>query len=236
MSTPHNNAKVGEIAKKVIMCGDPLRAKFIAENYLENYKLVNEVRNMYCYTGDYKGEKISVMAHGMGIPSMAIYSHELYNHYDVDVIIRVGTCGTYQKNIDLKDVVVAVGASTNSNYASQYNLNGNFSAIADYKLLSLCERITNENNIKTNFGSILTSDIFYDEDKNFWKKWADLGILAVEMETYVLYLNAAKAHKKAMSILTVTDNFVTGKKTSTKERQDGFANLMKVALDVILEA
>lgn len=236
MSTPHNSAKVGEIAKKVIMCGDPLRAKFIAENYLDDAKLVNEVRNVYCYTGSYKGCPVSVMAHGMGVPSMGIYSYELFNDYDVDIIIRVGTAGAYQKEINLKDIVVAVGASTNSNYASQFNLNGIYSAVADYKLLSICEKVCKERGVSANFGSILTSDIFYNEDKDMVKKWADLGVMAVEMETYALYINAAKAHKRAMSMLSISDNLITKKELSSKERQVGFKSMMEVALDTIVEA
>ena len=236
MPTPHNSAKVGEIAKKVIMCGDPLRAKFIAENYLDDAKLVNEVRNVYCYTGSYKGCPVSVMAHGMGVPSMGIYSYELFNDYDVDIIIRVGTAGAYQKEINLKDIVVAVGASTNSNYASQFNLNGIYSAVADYKLLSICEKVCKERGVSANFGSILTSDIFYNEDKDMVKKWADLGVMAVEMETYALYINAAKAHKRAMSMLSISDNLITKKELSSKERQVGFKSMMEVALDTIVEA
>lgn len=236
MSTPHNKANVKEIAKTVIMCGDPLRAKFITETYLENYKLVNEVRNIYCYTGTYKGKEISVMAHGMGNPSMGIYSYELFNHYDVDTIIRVGTCGAYQENIGLKDVIVAVGACSDSNYASQFNLNGVYSATADYSLLRICDDVCKRNNIKANFGNVLATDIFYSDDTDGWKKWADLGVLAAEMESYALYINAAKAKKKALTMLSVSDSFITKTEVSVEDRKNGFADLMKAALDVALEA
>ena len=144
MSTAHNKAKVGEIAKVVLMCGDPLRAKYIADNYLSDVKLVNEVRNMYCFTGNYKGKEISVMGSGMGVPSMGIYSYELFNTYDVDTIIRVGTCGSYKEDVHVRDIVVAVGASSNSNYASQFNLNGTYSAIADFNLLRVCDKVASK--------------------------------------------------------------------------------------------
>lgn len=235
MSTPHNKAKVGDISKVVLMCGDPLRAKFIAENYLENVKLVNEVRNMYCFTGSYKGKEISVMGHGMGIPSMGIYSYELFNEYGVDTIIRVGTCGTYSENVKLKDVVVAVGASTDSNYASQFNLNGHFSATANFELLKKCSDICNKMKVGSHFGNILTTDVFYHDNKDSWKKWAKLGILACEMETYALYVNAAAANKKALTIMSVSDSLISKEELSPDERQEGFKSMMEIALELALE-
>ena len=232
MSTPHNQAQKGQIAKKVLMCGDPLRAKFIAENFLENYELVNSVRNMYCYTGYYKGEKISVAGSGMGIPSMGIYSYELYHDYDVDVIIRVGTAGAYVESVNSGDIIVALGSCSDSNYASQFKLNGTYSAIASYDLVEKAASISKNNSYKYHVGNVFSSDIFYDEDKESWKKWAKLGVLGVEMESYALYINAARAGKKALTILSVSDNFITGEKATTEMRQNGFTNMMKLALEV----
>ena len=231
MSTPHNEAKKGEIAKTVLMCGDPLRAKFIAENFLDDYKLVNSVRNMYCYTGHYKGKKVSVAGSGMGIPSMGIYSYELYNDYDVDTIIRVGTAGAYLEGINIGDIVIALGSCSNSNYASQFNLNGTYSAIASYSLVEKSVNIAKENNYPYHVGNVFSSDIFYDEDKETWKKWARLGVLAVEMESYALYINAARAGKKAMTLLSISDNFITKEAISTEMRQNGFTKMMKLALE-----
>lgn len=236
MATAHNEAKVGEIAKVVLMCGDPLRAKYIADNYLKRAKLVNTVRNMYCYTGTYKNKKISVMGSGMGVPSIGIYSHELYSTYDVDTIIRVGTCGAYREDVHVRDIVVAVGASSNSNYASQFNLNGNFSAIADFNLLRICDKVCQNFDAKCHFGNVLTTDIFYDEDPNFWKKWARLGVLAAEMETYALYINASKFNKKALTIMSVSDSLVSKEETTSKERESGFKTMMEIALETALEA
>jgi len=236
MATPHNRAQIGEIAKVVLMCGDPLRAKYIADNYLTDVKLVNDVRNMYCFTGTYKGKKISVMGSGMGIPSMAIYSNELYEHYDVDTIIRVGTCGAYKKEAKVRDVVVAVGASSDSNYANQFGLNGTFSAIANFDLLRRCDNVCKEMNVKAHFGNVFSSDVFYNANKEAWQKWAELGILAVEMETYALYINAAKFNKKALTIMSVSDSFVSEEVTDASERETGFKSMMEIALETALEA
>ena len=236
MATAHNEAKVGEIAKIVLMCGDPLRAKYIAENYLENSKLVNEVRNMYCYTGLYKGKEISVMGSGMGVPSMGIYSYELYNQYDVDLIIRVGTCVSYREDVKVRDIVVAEGASSNSNYASQFNLNGTYSAIASFDVLNTCYNVCEKSDVKAHFGNVLTTDIFYDEDPLYWKKWAKLGVLAAEMETYALYINAARSNKKALTIMSVSDSLVSKEVTTSSERETGFKKMMEIALETALEA
>ena len=232
MSTPHNSAKKGEIAKKVLMCGDPLRAKFIAENFLENYKLVNSVRNMYCFTGYYNGVEVSVAGSGMGIPSMGIYSHELYNEYDVDLIIRVGTAGAYVEGVNVGEIVVALGACSDSNYASQFKLNGTYSAVASFDLVDKAVDVAKENNYVCHVGNVFSSDIFYNADGDAWKKWADLGVLAVEMESYGLYLEAARAHKKAMTVLSISDSFVTKEATSPETRQTGFTKMMKLALEV----
>jgi len=232
MSTPHNEAKKGEIAKVVLMCGDPLRAKFIAENFLDEYKLVNSVRNMYCYTGSYKGKQVSVAGSGMGIPSMGIYSYELYHDYDVDTIIRVGTAGAYIEGVNVGDIVIALGACSNSNYASQFDLNGTYSAIATYDLVEKGVKVAKENNYPYHVGNVFSSDIFYDENKDTWKKWAKLGVMAVEMESYALYINAARAGKKAMTVLSISDSFITNESTSPETRQNGFTNMMKLALEV----
>ena len=232
MSTPHNSAKKGEIAKVVLMCGDPLRAKFIAENFLENYKLVNSVRNMYCYTGFYNGKEVSVAGSGMGIPSMGIYSYELYHEYDVETIIRVGTAGAYVEGVNVGDIVLALGACSDSNYFSQFNLNGSFSAIASYDLVEKGVSVCKENNFSYHVGNVFSSDIFYNENKDAWKKWAELGVMAVEMESYGLYINAARAGKKALTVLSISDSFVTKKVTSAETRQTGFTKMMKLALEI----
>lgn len=235
MATPHNEAKKGEIAKVVLMCGDPLRAKFIVENFFDDYKLVNSVRNMYCYTGHYKGKEISVAGSGMGIPSMGIYSYELYTEYDVEAIIRVGTAGAYQKETRVGDIVLALGACSNSNYASQFNLRGTYSAIATYDLIEKGVEVAKANGYDYHVGNVFSSDIFYDNDKEYWKKWAELGVLAVEMESYGLYINAAKLGKKAMTVLSISDSFVTKESTSAETRQTGFTKMMKLALEVASE-
>ena len=232
MPTPHNQAKKGEIAKSVLMCGDPLRAKFIAENFLDDYKLVNSVRNMYCYTGHYKGKEVSVAGSGMGIPSMGIYSYELYNEYDVETIIRVGTAGAYIEGVNVGDIVLALGACSNSNYASQFDLKGTYSAIATYDLVEKGVNVAKENDYKYHVGNVYSSDIFYDEDKETWKRWAKLGVMAVEMESYALYINAARAGKKALTVLSISDSFVTKEATSAETRQTGFTKMMKLALEV----
>lgn len=232
MSTPHNSAKKGEIAKKVLMCGDPLRAKFIAENFLDDYQLVNSVRNMYCYTGHYKGKEVSIAGSGMGIPSMGIYCHELYNEYDVETIIRVGTAGAYVEGVNVGDIVVALGACSDSNYASQFKLNGTYSAIASFDLVNKAVNFAKENDYACHVGNVFSSDIFYNADSEGWKKWASLGVLAVEMESYGLYLEAARAHKKAMTVLSISDSFITKEETSPETRQTGFTKMMKLALEV----
>ena len=234
MATAHNKAKQGEIAKVVLMCGDPLRAKYIAENYLSDVKLVNEVRNMYCYTGNYKGKEISVMGSGMGVPSIGIYSYELFNFYDVDTIIRVGTCGAYQEDVHVRDIVIGVAASTNSNYGDQFNLRGIYSANADFSLLRAADKACEKLGLKAHFGNILTTDTFYDEDKEYYKRWAKLGVLACEMESYALYINASRAKKKALTIMSVSDSLVTKVETTPEERQNGFTNMMEVALEVAI--
>jgi purine-nucleoside phosphorylase len=232
MSTVHNEAKKGEIAKVVLMCGDPLRAKVIADEYLKDVKLVNKVRNMFCFTGTYKGKKVSVMGSGMGMPSMGIYSYELFKFYDVDKIIRVGTCGAYSKDAKVGEVILAEGACTDSNYAHQFDLPGTFSAIADFSMLDKANKLAHEMKIKVNIGNVLTSDIFYQDDASSWKKWQRMGVLAVEMETYALYINAARQKKSALTILTISDNLATGEASSSEDRQNNFKKMMELALNV----
>ena len=230
--TPHNGAKLGEIAKTVLMPGDPLRAKFIAENFLEDVVQFNTVRNMFGYTGTYEGKRISVMGAGMGMPSMGIYSYELFNFYDVDNIIRIGTAGSLNENVHLRDVVIGLGASTDSNYASQYCLPGTFAPIASYDLVSSAVEVAKENNINAVVGNILSSDVFYSADKTALDKWRSMGILAVEMEAAALYMNAAKSGKNALCLLTISDRPLTGEALSAEDRQLSFTDMMEIALKI----
>lgn len=230
--TPHNGAKLGDIAKTVLMPGDPLRAKFIVENFLEDVVQFNSVRNMLGYTGTYKGKRISVMGGGMGMPSIGIYSYELFNFYDVDNIIRIGTAGSLSEDLNLRDIVIGLGASTNSNYAAQYNLPGTFAPIASFDLVSTAVEIAKEKNINTVVGNILSSDTFYSADKTALNRWKSMGILAVEMEAAALYMNAAEAGKNALCILTISDCPLTGESLSSKDRQLSFIEMMKIALEI----
>ena len=232
MPTPHNEALKGDIAKVVLMPGDPNRAKWIVDNFLHDVKLVNQVRGIVCYTGLTKNNKrISVMSSGMCHPSIGIYSHELYTEYDVEVIIRVGTCGSYQPNINLKDVLVCQGACTDSNWMSQYGLNGTFSAIASYDVLEEAVSVLKKHNYPYHVGNIFAADVFYDVDKDLWKRWARLGVMGVEMESYALYVNAAYLGKKALTLLTVTDNFVKEGRLTAQERQTGLFNMIDIAVE-----
>lgn len=232
MSTPHNQAEKGDFASTVLMPGDPLRAKYIAEHYLKDAKLVNTVRNMFGYTGTYKGKRVSVMGSGMGIPSIGIYASELYMFYDVKRIIRIGSAGSTTKDLNLFDIVVAMGASTNSAWADQYHLGGTFSAVASYDPLRDAVNSLEKHGYRYKVGSVLSSDNFYGEE---WKPWANMGILAVEMETYGLYSVAASLHKEALAILTISDNLLTHQETTAEERETGFTHMMDVALDCIKE-
>ena len=232
MSTPHIKAEKGDFAPTVLMPGDPLRAKFIAENFLEDYKLVNEVRGMLGYTGKYKGKEVSVMGSGMGIPSIGIYSYELFDQYGVENIIRVGSCGAYTDKVRVRDVILVQAACTNSNFAAQYGLNGTFAPIADFDLLLAAKKAADGMGIKTAVGNIFSSDVFYEGGEG-WKKWAEMGVLGVEMESAALYMNAAKLGKKALTILTVSDHFVIkGEDTTSEEREKSFTDMMKIALEI----
>lgn len=232
MSTPHNSAKEGQIAKTVLMPGDPLRAKFIAETYLENVVCFNSVRNMLGFTGTYKGKEISVMGGGMGIPSIGIYSYELYQFYGVENIIRIGSAGGYADDLKLGDLVIGMGASTNSNFMHQYNLPGTFAPIADYGLVRKAVEAAEKLNVPVKVGNILSSDTFYDDNEDAKLAWKKMGLLAVEMEAAGLYMNAARLGKKALCMLTISDHLFTGEELSAEERQTGFRNMMEVALEL----
>ena len=232
MATPHINAEKGDFAKTVIMPGDPLRAKYIAENFLENVILVNEVRGMLAYTGYYNGKKVSVMGSGMGQPSIGIYSYELFNFFDVESIIRVGSCGSLQEDLHLRDLIFAQGACSNGNFANQYNLPGTFSPIADYALLSKAVSVADKNGYKYKVGNVLTTDTFYDDSLSALS-WQKMGVLGVEMEAAALYMNAIRAKKKALAILTVSDSVVNlNEITTALERQTTFNDMIKIALEI----
>lgn len=230
--TPHNGAKKGDFAKTVLMPGDPLRAKYIAETYLEDVKLVTSVRNMFGYTGKYKGKEISVMGGGMGIPSIGIYSYELFNFYDVDNVIRIGSAGAYQDDMEIKDVVIAMGACTDSNYAAQFGLPGTYAPIASYELLQKAVNIAKEQGTPVKVGNVVSSDCFYNANKNAAALWRDMGCLCCEMEAAALYMNAAKAKKNALCILSISDHIFKGVEISAEERQVGFGKMMEIALEL----
>lgn len=231
MGTPHNAAEKGEIAKTVLMPGDPLRAKYIADTYLDHVKCFNTVRNMYGYTGTYKGREISVMGGGMGMPSIGIYSYELYHFYDVDAIIRIGSAGALQDAVNLRDIVIGMGACTDSNYASQYGLPGTYAPVADYGLLEQAVNAARAQGVPVKVGNVLSSDIFYNDDNSVNDSWRKMGVLAVEMEAAALYMNAARAGKKALCIVTVSDHLYRNENLSPEERQTGFDDMAKIALE-----
>ena len=230
--TPHINAKYGEIAETVIMAGDPLRVKFMAEKYLEDIYQFNEVRGMLGYTGTYKGKRVSMMGHGMGIPSIGIYTHELYNFYGVKTIIRVGSAGAYQKDLKLGDLILAMGACTDSNYGSQYELPGTFAPIADYELLSKAVKACEEFGYDYKVGNVMSTDIFYRDIPQI-EKWIKMGVLGVEMEASALYINAARSGNRALVINTVSDHLITGEVTTSEQRRTTFTRMMDVALTLI---
>lgn len=235
--TPHINAEKNSFGKVVLMPGDPLRAKWIAETFLTDAKEVTNVRGILGFTGKAKdGTIVSVMASGMGMPSIGIYSHELFTSYGVEAIIRIGTCGALSTKVKLRDLVIGEGACTNSNWMGQHNLyDGTYSAIADYDLLELAVSSARKNNLPVHVGNILSSDTFYDYRPDVWKKWANLGVLGTEMEAYALYEQAAELGKKALAICTVSD-LIYGKEIMTaEERQNGLKNMVETALDVAME-
>ena len=230
--TPHNMATKGQIAKTVLMPGDPLRAKFIAEKYLENPVCFNTTRNMLGYTGKYKGKDISIMGSGMGMPSIGIYSYELYSFYDVDSIIRIGSAGSLKDDVHVMDIVAGMGACTNSNFASQYKLNGTFAPIASFELLNRAVEVAKQQNKKLTVGNILSSDTFYGDDDSANDNWKKMGVIAVEMEAAALYMNAARLNKKALCLLTISDHIYLKEELSAEERQIGFSNMIEIALDI----
>lgn len=229
--TPHNSGKAGDFAETVLMPGDPLRAKFIAETYLEDAKLVNNVRGVQGYTGTYKGKRVSVMASGMGIPSIGIYSYELFNFYDVKNIIRVGTAGAIREDLKIKDIVIGAGACTNSNFAKQFDLPGTFAPIGSQELIQKAIVAAEKIGVKPVIGNVYSSDAFYDEARGL-DKWQKMGVLAVEMEAAALYMNAARAGKNALCICTISDCPFTGEESTAEERQMSYTKMMEIALEI----
>jgi len=240
--TPHINASPKDFAKTVLMPGDPQRAEYIAKNFLEGARLVNNVRGISGYTGSYKGVPVSVMASGMGMPSIGIYSHELYNFFGVENIMRVGSAGAMQKSLALRDIILASSACTDSSYIkSCFDLPGSYAPCADFTLLSLAAKKAKEMGLSHTVGQILSSDIFYRDEQGIPEKerasskWAKMGVLAVEMESAALYANAARAGKRALCILTVSDHLVTGESTSAEQRRSSFTDMMRLALECAAE-
>jgi purine-nucleoside phosphorylase len=233
--TPHINASPEDFAKTVLMPGDPLRSKFIAENFLENARLVNNVRGVQGYTGTYKGEEVSVMASGMGMPSIAIYSYELFSFFGVDNIIRVGSVGGMAEKVKIRDIIFGMGASTTTNFAVQYGLEGTFAPLADYKLLSTAIAEADKIGASYHVGNLLSSDIFYNADPNASAKWTKMGVLGVEMEAAALYMNAAHLGKRALAICTVSDHLFTGESLDAEARQNSFTEMMEIALNTAIK-
>ncbi len=230
----HIGAEKGQIAEKVLLAGDPLRARAIAERFLEDVFEYNSIRGMYGYTGSYMGKKVSVQGSGMGIPSISIYAHELINEYDVKTLIRVGTCGSLQENVKIKDIVIAMGACTDS-AINHHRFGGmDYAPLADYQLLTKAVDLAKLARLRSHVGNILSSDQFYHHDAENWKTWADYGVLAVEMESSALYTLAAHFGVKALTILTVSDHLITKEFASAEERQGSFMDMARIALDLDL--
>ena len=230
--TVHNEARKEDVAKTVLMPGDPLRAKYIAENFLEDAVCINSVRGMYGYTGLTNGKRVTVQGSGMGVPSIGIYSYELFNFYEVENIIRVGSTGALDPRLGLRTVIMAIGACTDSNYQQNFKLPGIYAPTASFPLLLKAYQAAKDMNITVEVGNILTSDVFYVDDEKDFSSWSKMGVLAVEMETAALYANAARAGKKALSLLTVSDNIVTGEKLTSEERERSFVNMIHLALSL----
>lgn len=230
MPTPHNSANTGDFAKTVLMPGDPLRAKYIAENFIDNAKLINEVRGMYAYTGEYKGKPVSIMASGMGMPSMGIYSYELFKFYNVENIIRIGTAGAVSEKLHLRDIVLVLASCTNSSYADQFGLPCSPVAAASYELLKKADIAAESLGKNIYAGTVLCTDTFYDES-NTLADWRKMGVLATEMESAALYYNAARHGKNALCICTISDCPLTGEECTPKERQSTFDDMVKIALE-----
>ena len=234
--TPHINATPADFAETVLMPGDPLRAKFIAENFLEEARLVNNVRGVQGYTGKYGGVPVTVMASGMGMPSIGIYSYELFNFFGVENIIRVGSAGAMSEKIRVRDIVIGMGASTNSNYSAQYRLPGTLSAICSFKLLKACVAEADAMGARYHVGNLLSSDTFYNDLDGLTESefpahgWGKMGVMAVEMEAAALYYNAARCGKNALAVCTVSDHLITGEETTAEERQNSFTGMMELSL------
>lgn len=239
MATPHIDANIGDFAKTVLMPGDPLRSKFIAENFLSDIRLVNNVRGIQGYTGLYKGKEVSVMASGMGMPSIGIYSYELYSFFGVESIIRVGTAGGISQNVKIKDIILGMGACTDTNFASQYSVNGNICPTASFSLLQTAykqaECLGFVKDGKIHVGNLYSTDVFYNDDANNTASWAKMGTLGVEMEAAALYLTALRLGKKALAICTVSDHLITGEATTAIERQTSFTDMMTLALETAID-
>jgi len=233
MATPHINAEPGEIAERVLLPGDPLRAKFIADNFLEDAVCYTSVRGMLGYTGTYKGKRVSVQGTGMGVPSISIYTEELISHFGCNRLMRIGSCGSLQPELKLLDIVIAMAASTDSAINDRRFQGRTFAPTADGEMLFSAWENSKKLGINAKAGNILTADTFYEDDPDDWKIWANFGILAVEMEAAALYTIAAKHHVQALTLLTVSDSFITGEKSSTEERQKGFKQMMQLALETI---
>lgn len=233
--TPHIKATSADFAKTVLMPGDPLRSKFVAETFLENPRLVNNVRGIQGYTGTYKGVPVSVMASGMGMPSIGIYSYELYNFFGVENIIRIGSAGGLADDVQLRDIIIGMGACTNSTYQEQYNLGGNFAPIASYKLLESAVEEAKALGVRYRVGNLLSSDVFYNDNPKFNDGWYKMGVLGVEMEAAALYMNAARAGKNALAICTVSDHIMRGEALDADARQNTFTDMMKIALEVAIK-
>lgn len=229
--TPHIHATPEDFGKVVLMPGDPLRSEFIAKTYLTDAKLVNDVRGIHGYTGQWKGQRVSVMASGMGMPSIGIYSYELFRFFGVEAILRVGSAGALQPQVRTRDIILGMGASTNSAYADQYRLGATFSPICDFGLLEQAVAVCREKGSRFHVGNLMSSDRFYDADPEASRRYAGMGILAVEMEAAALYCNAAALGKKALAICTVSDHIFTGELLSSAERQTGFGEMAEIALD-----
>ncbi|NLD20400.1 MAG: purine-nucleoside phosphorylase [Clostridiales bacterium] len=224
-----------DIAPSVLMPGDPLRAKFIAENYLTDPRCVSEVRNMLGFTGTYKGVPVTIQGSGMGMPSMGIYSWELITEYNVENIVRIGTCGSFQKDIKIGEVIIGLATSTDSNYIHAFDVPGNYSPCCSFELLSKVSQTSKEIGIPFIAGNIVSCDVFYEANPDWWKKWAAMDVLAVEMEAAALYMNAAYHKANALAIVTVSDNFATGDHATIKERQESFTDMMELALNTVIK-
>ncbi len=235
MKTPHINAEAGDFAKTVLMPGDPLRSKFIAENFLSDIRLVNNVRGVQGYTGKYMGQSVSVMASGMGMPSMGIYSYKLFNFFGVENIIRVGSAGALREDVGVRDIVLGQGACTNSNFISGFELPGDFAPIADFTLLKCAADMAEKMGLTYHVGNLLSSDTFYSDSGNTGLQWSKMGVMAVEMEAAALYANAARLGKRALAICTVSDSLVTGEALDADARQNSFTDMMRLALNVATE-